>query len=226
MSFQPVRRAFTLIELLVVIAIIAILASMLMPSLSRAREMARRTSCLSNMKQIGLGIIQYTQDYDERLPNAWVGPPGENQIGGWNYYSEFGEAATDPIFNPAQGSIFPYIKSTQVFVCSSDGNGQNFGSSYSINSCALSQVASGLATGKILAAFEDTSQWMLVAEEKAYKNTTDDAYQLIGVNNFNDRHMDGSNVLFLDGHAKWFQITRFRATNIQTGGVDTGGVCP
>ena len=62
------RAAFTLIELLVVIAIISILAAMIFPTFSRAREMARRTSCLSNMKQLGLGFLQYTQDYDERYP--------------------------------------------------------------------------------------------------------------------------------------------------------------
>jgi len=62
------NRAFTLIELLVVIAIIAILAAILFPVFSQARESARVTSCLSNMKQIGLAIRMYTQDYDEVLP--------------------------------------------------------------------------------------------------------------------------------------------------------------
>ena len=60
------QKAFTLIELLVVIAIIAILAAILFPVFARARENARRTSCLSNMKQIGLGALQYSQDYDEK----------------------------------------------------------------------------------------------------------------------------------------------------------------
>jgi prepilin-type N-terminal cleavage/methylation domain-containing protein len=60
------NRAFTLIELLVVIAIIAILAAILFPVFARAREQARKTSCLSNMKQIGLGIGMYVQDYDEK----------------------------------------------------------------------------------------------------------------------------------------------------------------
>src|SRR5690606_624654 len=59
---------FTLIELLVVIAIIAILAAILFPVFARARENARRTSCLSNIKNMGLAFMQYTQDYDERMP--------------------------------------------------------------------------------------------------------------------------------------------------------------
>src|SRR5438093_9492423 len=64
------RSGFTLIELLVVIAIIAILAAILFPVFGRARENARRSSCQSNLKQLSLGMLQYTQDYDERFPSS------------------------------------------------------------------------------------------------------------------------------------------------------------
>ena len=72
-SVASSKKAFTLIELLVVIAIIAILAAILFPVFARARENARRASCQSNLKQIGLGLIQYSQDYDEQLTPAWSG---------------------------------------------------------------------------------------------------------------------------------------------------------
>ena len=90
---------FTLIELLVVIAIIAILASILFPVFARARENARRSSCQSNLKQIGLAILQYTQDFDERYPaGVLTSRTGE----GW------------------AGQIAPYTKSIQLFKCPSD----------------------------------------------------------------------------------------------------------
>ena len=103
------RRGFTLIELLVVIAIIAILAAILFPVFARARENARRASCQSNLKQIGLGIMQYTQDYDETVMPHWVdskAPPVYPGISRW------------------MDLVQPYIKSAQVFVCPSDASGK------------------------------------------------------------------------------------------------------
>ncbi len=95
---------FTLIELLVVIAIIGILAAILFPVFGRARENARRTSCLSNLKQIGLGLLQYTQDYDEQNTRSWYGS------------SRASNATTSYKWMDA---IYPYVKSEQVFNCPS-----------------------------------------------------------------------------------------------------------
>jgi len=103
------RKGFTLIELLVVIAIIAILAAILFPVFARARENARRASCMSNLQQLGLGVMMYVQDYDETYPysielNSQTPPDGYI----WNAGTWFW-----------QQLIYPYTKSTQVTMCPS-----------------------------------------------------------------------------------------------------------
>ena len=113
------RKAFTLIELLVVIAIIAILAAILFPVFAQAREKARATSCLSNTKQLGLGIIMYTQDYDETFPLYSAGycnriqnpldandkPGGSTGQGRWPMW---------------QAQLYPYLKNWDILSCPSD----------------------------------------------------------------------------------------------------------
>jgi prepilin-type processing-associated H-X9-DG protein len=198
---------------------------MIFPSFGRAREMARRTSCASNIRQLGLAVMQYTQDYDERLPGAWVGPNGAGKIGGWVYYSTFGTTSTPAVFNVSQGGLYTYIKNSQIFVCPSDSQGQNNGASYAINGCALSpEDAGGFAAGKGEAAFEQTSLWMLFSEEGTISRTTDDGYQKIENNTFSDRHLEGSNIAFMDGHVKFQPLSRIAANQFQTGG--QGTICP
>ena len=107
---QHKKTAFTLIELLVVIAIIAILAAILFPVFARARENARRSSCQSNLKQIGLGIMQYVQDYDERYPSA--------RINNVSLVDSTGTTIT-PTGVPWHIVVQPYVKSTQLFKCPS-----------------------------------------------------------------------------------------------------------
>jgi prepilin-type N-terminal cleavage/methylation domain-containing protein/prepilin-type processing-associated H-X9-DG protein len=101
-SKKRISSGFTLIELLVVIAIIAILAAILFPVFARARENARRASCQSNIKQILLGVTQYTQDYDERFPRP---------------------IAVSPALAQWSDLLQPYLKSTQIFECPSTTKG-------------------------------------------------------------------------------------------------------
>ena len=210
---KTMKKAFTLIELLVVIAIIAILAAILFPVFGRARENARRSSCQSNLKQIGLAFAQYTQDYDERYPEL--------------HYQAFYR-------------IYPYAKSQQLFKCPSDQNGANNAVSYGVNEntarngvgLALSQLNASAVT---IIAFEATgiSQnletfTLLSAPSNMFAdfaNTTGQAAQRFSTGPMRGsyvldcttcasrvdpaaptgRHLDGSNFLFADGHMKWLK---------------------
>jgi prepilin-type N-terminal cleavage/methylation domain-containing protein/prepilin-type processing-associated H-X9-DG protein len=110
-GFTPGKRsAFTLIELLVVIAIIAILAAILFPVFAQAREKARQASCLSNLKQLGLAVIQYNQDYDETMPPAASNEPAWGGNPAW--------------CNSWVLLVQPYCKSLGIFYCPSDSRNQ------------------------------------------------------------------------------------------------------
>ena len=147
---RPSRTGFTLIELLVVIAIIAILASILFPVFARARENARRSSCQSNMKQLGLGFAQYTQDYDEKIASGT--------------YNNYGLSWTC--------NIYPYVKSLGVFTCPSDiPNATDAGKaagdipvSYGYNIVLPNKDASYGTGGGNLAALNATAKTVLLFE--------------------------------------------------------------
>ncbi len=103
-------RGFTLIELLVVIAIIAILAAILFPVFARAREKARQTSCLSNVKQLTMAMLMYTQDYDGCYPVIWDSGSGY-PVGAVDGSPNMWDAS-------ALVALFtPYVKNTQLFFC-------------------------------------------------------------------------------------------------------------
>jgi prepilin-type N-terminal cleavage/methylation domain-containing protein/prepilin-type processing-associated H-X9-DG protein len=215
------RKAFTLIELLVVIAIIAILAAILFPVFARARENARRASCQSNLKQIGLGIMQYVQDYDEKMPFNYNWRPSPDVLVRW------------------QDLVQPYVKSYQVMVCPSFTGGTyssgrtsaafaaqfpnapvNLPYSYGANS-----VGSGTATlpagftasppmidaapSVALAAIAEPATTILIMDSYPFEVEKWD-YTDFGATPRVDmkRHLDGSNFLFCDGHVKWLNHTQ------------------
>lgn len=197
-------KGFTLIELLVVVAIISILAAILFPVFARSRENARRASCMSNLKQIALGVAQYNQDNDSMFPpryNAgapYVYPPHTAQnTGGW------------PIL------VEPYIKSEQLFQCPSEitapGGMQSstaidYFYNYSLGSKdngaggemqgGVSEAALQFPVSTILNGDSKTD----VATNTAW-NINIDAAQIAA----SKRHLDGANYSFADGHVKWLR---------------------
>ena len=196
--FHNTRQGFTLIELLVVIAIIAILAAILFPVFARARENARRSSCQSNLKQIGLGILQYTQDYDERYPSSEMdyNNPGTGLV----------QATWDTV-------IQPYVKSSQLLVCPSDSASQRvthpiYGANTTRSYSATTQVFGAyINTGSAplsLAAIPETALTVMVAERDQPNFATWTYYGR--VDNLGSelayRHLETANFLYCDGHVK------------------------
>lgn len=224
-------KGFTLIELLVVIAIIAILAAILFPVFAQARESARTTSCLSNEKQISLGVLMYNQDYDERFPvfvyALQAGDPRKDQrdVSGGAYMDEnFGwdEACQ------------PYIKNKSLLFCpSANGPGNDYtvsskrdnewtGSMNYTNNCRLTGRTDG--STRSLATLSYPAQTILLSEngeqgtEGACRSEIDewgwagrqDQAMVAQAQNFPQfkpgpltRHKGGANYAFTDGHAKW-----------------------
>ncbi len=192
------RRGFTLIELLVVIAIIAILAAILFPVFSRARERARQTSCLSNLRQIGLALNMYAQDHNEMLPPSagYVTPSEAFAEGGPNYWFE---------------ALYPYVRNTQIFSCPSDARteirsggesefspdwpaGVNY--SYNVRASAVSIGQINRPSAMLLAVDGRDNYFRL---RRYDEDTTNYAWAF-------DRHNEGWNAVMADGSAHWFNL--------------------
>jgi prepilin-type N-terminal cleavage/methylation domain-containing protein len=205
---------FTLIELLVVIAIIAILAAILFPVFARAREKARQTSCLSNVKQLGLGFMMYAQDYDETLPGVNYGnSPG--QVWPWQEWPN--TPGWPAVF---QDPLYAYTKNDQLLQCPSDAgagcrwydaNGISYGyseylynSNYNLDKLAtLGNEPAGVAAITMIAetwASGIYNDW----DNEAGTGSTDglDRVRFTNYSPFVSRH-SGTIFGYVDGHAKF-----------------------
>jgi len=188
-------RGFTLIELLVVIAIIAILAAILFPVFARAREKARQTTCLSNVKEIGLACLMYVQDYDERFPRS----------GGYRAYAEL-SVPTGYCYWFMQ--VHPYIKNSAIFSCPSYNNNRCYsGGTNGVHPDfpdGVNYTYNTYANARSLAEVQHPSCWGLVTEG------TNNYWRLVRQPASNHyawhwtRHNEGWNAVLGDGHAKWY----------------------
>jgi prepilin-type N-terminal cleavage/methylation domain-containing protein/prepilin-type processing-associated H-X9-DG protein len=230
-SSQRTIRAFTLIEILVTIAIIAILAAILFPVFARARENARRASCLSNIKNLGLAVMMYTQDYDERLPSVYT--CGSATL-------ETGKPASTSSVCPTSGtyihywehSIYPYVKNSQAYLCPS--------ASITWDGSSTGKMAFGYnlgLSGKALASIPRPSEMMLMADSFYDGVSTSSTYS---PNSYiltpysgdrpsaslpDARHLDTFNMVFADGHAKSQKLANWLAMAAWNGAA-TPASCP
>jgi prepilin-type N-terminal cleavage/methylation domain-containing protein/prepilin-type processing-associated H-X9-DG protein len=222
------HEAFTLIELLVVIAIITLLAAILFPVFSRARESARRASCQSNLKQLALGMTMYAQDYDETFPaedgTTYHGldeggsfttaqknyPPPGIPVG-------FGWCSNTNGYDPGWPlRIYPYVKNEQVYQCPSNRiqwggciRSVKYGMpiDYYDTATKTDKVRELFRKSQKLSRFTKPSETMLLTE-KGNASNGEPYFVLCQATYYTAApHFDGGNVAFVDGHVKWFKFS-------------------
>jgi len=202
---KQINKFFTLIELLVVIAIIAILASMLLPALNQARERAKSIKCMGQVKQIGSGLLMYTNDFDGFLPQHVNADSG---------YWWFELIDGNTVHSSTPASPTAYIKNKQVWICPSDV--QQFAAfhpnkiSYGYNYRNLGRYSSSNPAQNVvmkITNIRNPSSVLMVADSKTTlaENKTRAYIEPTSAwtANVSKRHKNGSNIVFVDGHSSW-----------------------
>jgi len=190
------RHGFTLIELLVVIAIIAILAAILFPVFAKAREKARQSTCASNLKQIAIAMISYSQDYDELFPRNCV----------------YNGTAYDTWW---QVGVQPYVKNTQIVICPSSkltmGYSQYIGLGYTSASTTGTSQANVKRPSQTIMCADSYDRCMLPSSWRrpTAGSPLGSAYGVVtaacGWRTPCAPHNEGGNFSFIDGHVKWLK---------------------
>lgn len=208
------KNAFTLIEILVVIVIIAILAAILFPVFSQAKEAAKSTACLSNMKQIGLSTVMYQNDNNDQLFFRTV---GANSVGRTRVLNPTYMSKT---INPTlyyhelwYNLLIPYVKSTKMWACPSDSaptlSGDSTGALTIPRSYIISSAIEDLSGSQVSNPVETlvvSEKWSTAGDTWVDQMDGDmlpQQEEIMEMNSIASRHHGGMNSAFYDGHAKW-----------------------
>jgi len=196
------KKAFTLIELLVVIAIIGILAALLFPVFARAKGAANATKAMSNVRQLVMATLLYSESEDSRPPLVTEGSLGAGRIGGYTFALSF-DGSQSGTFYPTRGSLFPYATSVGIYGSPADPSIQRSRQSFAFNGCLVDfPPKPGLMSTKTLDSAEQPSRQFLFAEEQSGSEGTNDGFFHPLWDTLATWHTGRNAMGFIDGHAK------------------------